>query len=66
MQKWNKSMPKYNVENLKNIHRYHNELQQQIDDADWMGEYDDVAHLRNELKHVKEAQDNGDVWYPMF
>jgi len=31
-----------------------------------MGEYDDVAHLRNELKHVKEAQDNGDVWYPMF
>jgi protein-arginine kinase activator protein McsA len=59
-------MPKYNVENLKNIHRYHNELQQQIDDADWMGEYDDVAHLRNELKHVKEAQDNGDVWYPMF
>jgi protein-arginine kinase activator protein McsA len=66
MQKWKKSMPKYNVENLKNIHRYHNELQQQIDDADWMGEYDDVAHLRNELKHVKEAQDNGDVWYPMF
>ena len=59
-------MPKYNVENLKNIHRYHNELQQQIDDADWMGQYDDVEHLRNELKHVKEAQDNGDVWYPMF
>jgi len=59
-------MPKYNVENLKNIHRYHNELQQQIDDADWMGNYDDVEHLRNELKHVKEAQDNGDVWYPMF
>jgi hypothetical protein len=59
-------MPKYNVENLKNIHRYHNELQQQIDDADWMGQYDDVEHLRNELIHVKEAMDNGDVWYPMF
>ena len=66
MQKWNKSMRKYNVENLKNIHRYHNELQQQIDDADWMGQYDDVEHLRTELKHVKEAQGNGDVWYPMF
>ena len=38
-------MPKYNVENLKNIHRYHNELQQQIDDADWMGEYDDDGHV---------------------
>ena len=59
-------MPKYNIENLKNIHRYHNELQQQIDDADWMGQYDDIEHLRAELKHVKEAQDNGDVWYPMF
>ena len=59
-------MPKYNVEHLKNIHRYHNELQQQIDDADWIGKYDDVEHLRDELKHVKEAQDNGDVWYPMF
>jgi len=58
-------MPKYNVENLKNIHRYHNELQQEIDDADWMGQYDDVEHLRAELKHVKESMDNGDVWYPM-
>ena len=59
-------MRKFNVEHLKNIHRYHNELQQQIDDADWMGQYDDIEHLRAELKHVKEAQANGDVWYPMF
>ena len=59
-------MRKFNVEHLKNTHRYHNELQQQIDDADWMGQYDDVEHLRAELKHVKEAQGNGDVWYPMF
>jgi hypothetical protein len=59
-------MPKYNVEHLKNIHRYHNELQQQIDDADWMGEYDDTSHLRAELEHVKKAMDNGDVYYPMF
>ena len=59
-------MPKYNVENLKNIHRYHNELQQQIDDADWMGEYDATQHLRAELEHVKRAMDNGDVYYPMF
>ena len=29
--KYENTMPKYNVENLKNIHRYHNELQQQID-----------------------------------
>ena len=55
-------MPKYNVEHLKNIHRYHNELQQQIDDADWMGEYDDTQHLRAELEHVKKAMDNGDVY----
>ena len=59
-------MPKYNVVYLKNIHRYHNELQQQIDDADWMGEYDDTHHLRTELEHVKKEMDNGAVWYPMF
>ena len=58
-------MPKYNIEHLKNIHRYHNELQQQIDDADWMGEYDDVTHLRAELEDVKKEMDNGSVWYPM-
>jgi hypothetical protein len=66
MQKWSESMHKYNVENLKNIHRYHNELQQQIDDADWMGQYDDIEHLRAELGNVKKEMDNGAVWYPMF
>jgi len=59
-------MHKYNVEHLKNIHRYHNDLQQQIDEADWMGQYDDVEHLRAELGNVKKEMDNGAVWYPMF
>ncbi len=59
-------MPKYNVENLKNIHRYHNELQQEIDDADWIGKYDDIEHLRAELEAVKQSMELGDVWYPMF
>ena len=59
-------MPKYNVEHLKNIHRYHNELQQEIDDADWIGKYDDIEHLRAELEAVKQSMELGDVWYPMF
>ena len=59
-------MPKYNIENLKNIHRYHNELQQQIDDADWMGDNGETHHLRAELEHVKKEMDKGEVYYPMF
>ena len=59
-------MPKYNTENLKKIHRYHNELQQHIDDADWMGDNDDTHHLRAELEHVKKEMDKGEVYYPMF
>ena len=57
---------RFNVEQLANIHKYHNELQQQIDEADWMGEYDNVNNIVEELKHVKYCMDNGDVWYPLF
>mgnify|MGYP003129707008 FL=1 len=59
-------MPKYNTENLANIHQYHNKLAQTVDDAEWMGDFDKADNLRNQLEHVKECMDNGDVYYPLF
>jgi hypothetical protein len=59
-------MPKYNVEHLANIHKYHNDLQRHIDDADWIGQYESVDYLRKELELVKESMNNGDVYYPLF
>tara|TARA_R110001632_G_scaffold198609_2_gene320922 strand:- start:2 stop:181 length:180 start_codon:yes stop_codon:yes gene_type:complete len=59
-------MTKYNVENLANIHRYHNELAREIDDADWMGSYEDTSQMRKELENVKECMIKGDVYYPLF
>lgn len=56
----------FNVEHLRNIHRYHTELARQIDDADWIGESDSVDHLRNELQHVKDRIARGDTYYPDF
>ena len=59
-------MPKYNTENLANIHQYHNKLAQTVDDAEWIGDYDKADNLRKQLKHIKERMDNGDVYYPLF
>lgn len=59
-------MPKYNIEDLANIHQYHNDLAKKIDDADWMGDYESTDHMRKELEHVKECVANGDVYYPLF
>ena len=59
-------MPKYNTENLANIHQYHNNLAQTVDDADWIGDYDKADFLRNQIKDIKEKIDRGDLYYPLF
>jgi len=59
-------MPKYNTENLANIHQYHNKLAQTVDDAEWIGDFDKADNLRNQLTHIKECMDKGDVYYPLF
>jgi len=60
------SSNEYNTENLVPVHSYYVKLSREIDDADWIGEYDTADSLRSELKSIKESMDNGDVWYPMF
>ena len=57
---------KFNTENLVGAHQYHNELQRYIDDADWMGKYEDVDHLVRQAKQVKDCIDKGDQYYTLF
>lgn len=59
-------MPKYNIENLANIHQYHNDMAKTVDDAEWMGDFDKADNLRKQMEHVKECMDNGEVYYPLF
>lgn len=59
-------MPKYNTENLANIHQYHNKLAQTVDDAEWIGDFDKADNLRSQLEYVKDCMDKGDVYYPLF
>lgn len=56
----------YNTKHIVPVHSYYVNLSREIDDADWIGEEDTAEYLRTELANVKEAMDNGDVWYPMF
>lgn len=57
---------KLNVEHLTNIHQYHNKLAREIDEAEWMGDFDHADFLSNELEHVKDLIDKGSVYYPLF
>lgn len=46
--------------------QYKTHLQREIDEAYWLGEEEDVQHLVLELECVKDAIENGDVYYPLF
>lgn len=57
----------FNTKHLLPSTGYYNQLMREIDDADWLGEYDTADQLRKEAEHVKrEHIDKGDVWYPLF
>lgn len=48
------------------LHKYHRKLMQDIDEADWMGDYDHADFLRLYLKEAEEMINNGDTRYPLF
>lgn len=56
----------YKIENLANIHQYHNKVSREIDDADWMGDTERSTFLESELEVVKEMIAKGDLYYPLF
>ena len=58
---------KFNTENLLSATGYYNNLMRQIDEADWIGKYDEADFLREEAAHIKEEYvDKGAAWYPQF
>ena len=59
-------MPKYNTENLVNIHHYHNKLAQTVEDAEWIGDFDKADILREEMRYLEALQEKGDVYVPTY
>lgn len=48
------------------INQYNIDLQKEIDDAEWLGDFDRADFVKEELENVKRMIDNGELWYPTF
>jgi hypothetical protein len=48
------------------INQYHTDLQKEIDDAEWLGEFERADSAKDELEHIKRMINNGELWYPTF
>ncbi len=46
------------------INQYNIDLQKEIDDAEWLGDFDRADFVKEELEDVKRMIDNGELWYP--
>ena len=55
---------RFNTEHLVNIHKYHTQLAQEIDEAEWIGNFDHADFLKDEYDHVTTMRDNGAVYWP--
>jgi hypothetical protein len=54
------------MDNLLPINQYSIDLQKEIDDAEWLGEFERADSVQRELDDVKRMIDNGELYYPMF
>lgn len=48
------------------INQYSIDLQKEIDDAEWLGDFERADNVKLELEDVKRMIDNGELYYPMF
>jgi len=55
-----------NMDYVLPINDYSIDLQKEIDDAEWLGEFDRADNVRRELDDVKRMINNGELYYPMF
>ena len=55
-----------NMDYVLPINDYSIDLQKEIDDAEWLGEFDRADNVERELDDVKRMIDNGELYYPMF
>ena len=57
---------KYEDEKVLSIQQYIIDLQKDISDLEWEGEYKKADNLKRILDDVIEQREKGEVWYPMF
>ena len=57
---------KYEDEKVVAIQQYIIDLQKDISDLEWEGEYKKANNLKRILDDVIEQREKGEVWYPMF
>ena len=55
---------RFNTEHLVNIHKYHTQLAQQIDEAEWLGKFEHADFLKDEYDRVTVERDKGAVYWP--
>ena len=48
------------------INEYHNKLIQEIDDAEWMSDFERADRISDEEKQIREDIKAGNLWYPLF
>ena len=48
------------------ISHYHNKLMQDIDDAEWMSDFERADRMAEEETQIRQDIENGDLWYPLF
>ncbi len=48
------------------INDYHSNLQREIDEAEWMGDFYQADFIKRELEDVKHMIDTGQMYYPLF
>jgi hypothetical protein len=56
----------YEKEKVVAIQQYIIDLQKDISDLEWEGEYKKADNLKRILSDVMEQREKGEVWYPMF
>jgi len=56
----------YEKEKLISLERYVSDLQKDVDDLEWEGNFQRADLLKRWLNEAKCMRDAGEVWYPLF
>jgi len=56
----------YEKEKLISLEKYVSDLQKDVDDLEWEGNFQRADLLKRWLDEAKCMRDAGEVWYPMF
>ena len=56
----------YEKEKVISLERYVSDLQKDVDDLEWNGNFQGADLLKRWLDEAKLTRDKGEVWYPLF